>query len=753
MNVPHPIRLAVGALIVAAAVAGCARSPQNHLDRGNAYLEKGNVDAAILEFRGAVEKDPKFAPARLKLAEVYLKRGNGPGALGEYVRAADLLPGDADVQLKAGTLLLAAGRAQDAMARADKALAIKPMYPDALVLRGNALAGLHDLDGAIEQMQQAIALDPTAVRQTNLGYLQLAKGRREEAEAAFRQALAADPKSVQAAIAMAQFLWMTGRVDEAESALKAALALDAGNVVANRALATFYVGSNRAAEAEPYFRKVAEVSDDPTAKLTLADYYATMKRNADALAVLEKLSAVPRTWAVARSRVAAVLYADGKTADAHRTIDEVVAKQPSYSEARLIRARFLFAEGKADQALTDAQEAAKADPRSAAPHYLLGTIYQSKHDLDAAAKSFGEVLRLNPRATAAQVMLAGIELQRGSLTKATELAEEAVRSEPGSLDARLFLARSLLARGDLDRAAAVIRDMQEAFPQAGAAHAQAGLLALRKGDRAGARVALEKALALDPTLVEPLTTLALLDVAEGKGDRARARLEERLKQTPGNSAVLVGAARTWGATGDQAKAEEFLRRAVDADAANLDAYALLAQLYTTQRKLDQALAEYEKLAARQPGSVGPATLAGLILQAQGREDEARRRFEAIVERDPRAAVASNNLAWMYATRGEQLDRALQLAQAAKAGLPDHPEVNDTLGFVYIKKQLPSLAIPPLRLAVEKGPANALFHYHLGLAYSQNGDKVAARQALEKALKLKADFEGADEARQVLKTLG
>jgi Flp pilus assembly protein TadD len=145
-------------------------------------------------------------------------------------------------------------------------------------------------------------------------------------------------------------------------------------------------------------------------------------------------------------------------------------------------------------------------------------------------------------------------------------------------------------------------------------------------------------------------------------------------------------------------------------------------------------------------------MAGLILEAQGKQDEARKRYERLVEADPRAAVASNNLAWLYASRGEQLDRALQLAQAAKAELPDNPAVNDTLAYVYIKKQLPSLAIPLLRLAVSKEPGNPAFYFHLGLAQAQTGDKAAARQALEQALKLKADFKGADEARKLLGSL-
>ena len=115
-------------------------------------------------------------------------------------------------------------------------------------------------------------------------------------------------------------------------------------------------------------------------------------------------------------------------------------------------------------------------------------------------------------------------------------------------------------------------------------------------------------------------------------------------------------------------------------------------------------------------------------------------------------MASNNLAWMYASRGEQLDRALQLAQAAKAELPDNPAVNDTLAYVFLKKQLPSLAIPPLRLAVSRQPDNATFHYRLGVALAQTGDKSAARQELELALKLAPAFEGAGEARSLLETL-
>ena len=745
-------RLTLGAVVLAAAATGCSRSAQYHFDRGNARLGEGKIDAAILEFRNAVKKDPRFAPARQKLAELYLRQGNAAGALAESVRVADLLPADAAAQVKAGTLLLAAGQFEEAKSRAGKALATNARNADALVLRANALAGLTDLDGALQQLQQALQLDPRSSTQSNLGAIQQAKGDLVEAEASFRQAVATDPKSASARIALGQFLWSTGRQADAEAAFKDALTLDPANGLANRTLAAYYLRAGRAAEAEPYFKKVVEVAGSADSKLALADYYVSIRRPGDALTVLERLSAEPRYWALARARIADVQHFQGNKTEAFRTVDEVIAKQPTLASARVVRGKLLLEDGRVDEALRDGQEALKVDPQNIEAHYLLGEVYAAKRDLDAAARSFAEVLRLNPHASAAQIQLAMIRLQRADPSSATQLAEEAASAQPGNLAAQLVLARGLMAGGDLERATAITQRLLRYAPLAGPVQSQAGVLALMKGDKAGARAAFEKALSLDDRLVEPLSALVALDVEAKKPEAARARVQRALEKSPTSSAVLVLAGRTWIATGDQAKGEEFLRRAIDADAANFEAYSLLGGLYLSQKKLDQAIAEYDRLAARQPGAAGPQTVVAMILQQQGKDDEARRRYERIVEADPHAVVAANNLAWMYASRGEQLDRALQLAQAAKAEVPDHPEVNDTLAFVYLKKQLPSLAIPLLRLAVEKEPANPAFHYHLGLAYSQTGDKAAARQALERALGLKTDFEGAGDAQKLLSSL-
>jgi Tfp pilus assembly protein PilF len=60
------------------------------------------------------------------------------------------------------------------------------------------------------------------------------------------------------------------------------------------------------------------------------------------------------------------------------------------------------------------------------------------------------------------------------------------------------------------------------------------------------------------------------------------------------------------------------------------------------------------------------------------------------------------------------------------------------------------AITLLHDSADKLPENASVRYHLGMAYFKKGDKQKARTELEKAVGLSASFEGADEARAVLK---
>jgi Flp pilus assembly protein TadD len=216
--------------------------------------------------------------------------------------------------------------------------------------------------------------------------------------------------------------------------------------------------------------------------------------------------------------------------------------------------------------------------------------------------------------------------------------------------------------------------------------------------------------------------------------------------------VLILAARTYAAGGDLTRTEQTLMKVLDVAPDSQQAYSLLGQLYLSQKKLAQAREKFEELGKRQSKPVAPETMIAMILQMEGKDAEAQKRYEKVMTIDPRAPVGANNLAWIYAESGGNLDVSLQLAQTAKAGLPESPDVDDTLGWIYYKKNLVVQALPPLRAAVLKNGQNPDYQYHLGLALVKSGDAVGGRQSIEKALQLNPNFSGAADARKTLATL-
>jgi tetratricopeptide (TPR) repeat protein len=741
-------------VLILLAVTGIAcTSPdvrkQRYFESGNRHFDNGEFPTAIIEYRNAVQVDATFGAARKRLAESYTKIGDLPHALDEYVKAADLLPEDVDVQLTAGTLLLAARRLEDAVARADAALKAQPTNVQAHVLKGNALVGLSSFDEALKAIEEAIRLDPSrGTTFTNLGLVELARGRRSEAEVAFKKAVELAPKSVEAHLALGNFYWSSGKSAETEQAFRAALSVQPNHAIANRAMAALTIATGRHREAEQYLIRIADTLKTPEAEFALADYYLLLGQPQSAIARLEKLAAERKDSPAVGERLARAYAAAGDRTRATKVVEQVLAGNDAPVGAQLLKGQLLIDEGKREDAFKTVQAAASSHPQSAEAQFALARMYAARGDVTSAETAFREVLRINPRAAAAQVEIARLQLAAGRAADSVKTVEEVTRDQPKNIDARLTLVRSLLASKDLARAERELAALKTAYPNIAAVHAQAGALAILKGDVAAARAAYERAASLDPKSIDVLAGLIALDFKTNNIARAKTRIEERLKEgaTP---TLLLLAGRTYLAAQDHASAERVLRQTIEADPSLLTPYEMLGQLYMAQRRLDEARREFEALASKQTRPVGALTMSGMILQAQGNTALATKRYEDVLAIEPRAVIAANNLAWMYAEAGENLDVALQLAQTAVAESPETAAIIDTLGWVYYKKRQSQQAIQFFTQCVEKAPTNSQYHYHLGLAYLQAGDTALARASLQRALSNGAAGATAGEIKRLL----
>ena len=738
-------------LSVTVTALACTADPavlkQQYLDSGNQYFDQEKYAEAIIEYRNAIKIDATFGPARKQLAESYARAGNARGAFEEFIRAADLLPTDVQVQLNAGNLLLVARKPEEALARADAALKVDPKNINALVLRGNALAGLSSFEEALEAVEQAIQLDPDrGATFTDLGQVELAQGRRKQAEAAFLKAVELSPKETRSHLALANFYWWSNRNSDAERAFEQALKLEPANMQANRFMASFKYSTGRRDEAEPFLRRIADASNGPEGTLALTDYYLLTGRPKDAITAIEGLKSGRDVPAV-RLRLARAYATAGDRAKAHSLIDEALKINDKDARAQLLRGQLLIQEGRGEDAFAAIRLSSTLAPDFADAQFALGRMYASRGDRAAAQAAFREVLRINPRATAAQVQLAMLQAQT-TPAESVRTAEDAVRNEPTSAPARLALVQSLIAAKNFSRAEQELTKLRAEYPNVAAVHIQDARLATLQKDVGRARAAVERAEKLAPESIETLRVSLALELTQGNAAAARARLEARLQQGT-SSDLLVLAGTTYLALKDQASAEKVLRAAIEEDPSRIDAYVMLGSIYVNQGRIDEALREYEAVSKKQAKPVAPLTITGILLARQGKVDVAMKRYEDALAIDSRAGVAANNLAWILAERGQDLDRALQLAQTAVAGSPDRPETVDTLGWVYYKQNQPLRAIPLFQQCIQKSPAVADYHYHLGLALVKSGDNVKGRESLQRARDLKPSAAVASEIRKAL----
>jgi uncharacterized protein HemY len=134
-------------------------------------------------------------------------------------------------------------------------------------------------------------------------------------------------------------------------------------------------------------------------------------------------------------------------------------------------------------------------------------------------------------------------------------------------------------------------------------------------------------------------------------------------------------------------------------------------------------------------SANPTNITALLLSAQaddqaGDTAAAIARFRTINSLDSSNPTALNNLAYMLAPNAP--DEALTYAQKAAEMVPDSPDVQDTLGWIYYRKGLFTMAVRYLQTAVDK-ESTPQRQFHLGMCYLKVGDQLRGQKTVREAL--------------------
>lgn len=203
---------------------------------GSAYLQVGETDKAATLFQTALAQSPTNAAYAYDYALALEKGGHHADAAAAFEKAAALDPKDNRSPLYAGLLYHQVGNDTKAVPNLKTALALgtTEKYNVYIALAEAATAAKQNSE-AIQDYALAAQANPSDFgTEANLGVLEQNAGKKTEAEAAYRQALALktdDPKSragIQSNLAM--LLTEEGKLDESITLLTQATQEDPTNV-------------------------------------------------------------------------------------------------------------------------------------------------------------------------------------------------------------------------------------------------------------------------------------------------------------------------------------------------------------------------------------------------------------------------------------------------------------------------------------------------------------------------------------------
>jgi tetratricopeptide (TPR) repeat protein len=434
-----------------------------------------------------------------------------------------------------------------------------------------------------------------------------------------------------------------------------------------------------------------------------------------------------------------------RAGDAEKVLTHALEKNPKDVDARLQQGELFLATGKYEQAETNLNKVLQLQPTSATAHYVKAQLNRVRGQALTYRQELSEALRLDPYVLAARLESARLFETSKNPKEALRLLDETPPSQRGASAVTVERNWALWTLGDLP-------EMRKGIDQ-GLSRSrtfdlllQDGFWKLRSNNPTGARAALEEALKIDPANVRALGALRQTYAATKQDDLGLKKVREYAALRPKSAPLQEYLGFQLMMKQDRAGAATAFAAAKAADPADTSVEIAKAMLDVANHRLDDAAAKL-KIAA-DSGNLKARMLLGKIRERQGNHAAALEEFQKIVNQEPDNAEALNNLAYLLAGQGGHTDEALKYAQKAEELAPDNPEYADTLGWILYQKGLYPSAITQLGTAAShKG--NAVWKYHLAMAYAKAGDLSRGRSTLDAALKANPDLPEAKVAKEMM----
>jgi tetratricopeptide (TPR) repeat protein len=725
---------------------------------GEASEHLGNLREAAQMFQTAIQVNPKHLGARAQLAKIYVYAGAPDKAMETLEPGLAIAPDDADLLTARGSARLKLGDKPGARTDAENAVRIAPSNEDAVALLAMIYNDAGKSRQAIDLVSNALQA-PGASPNLRLVLVQLYLGADQHPQAVqeLERVIAAEPASLAHRYRLAQVLLLDKNIDAAEAALRAAVAQVPDSAGAKLALANFVAQYRSYDVAAAELGRLSAASPaDYQLRLALAQFYTDHGKSGEAEAVYRRIIKDDGTGPnglTARTRLASALLASNQPNAAAPLLAEVLKQNPRDNDALLARANLALTQGKADAAIADLRAVQRDQPNSIPLQRTLARAYLQNDDPTFAEETLRAAVESSPDDAEPLVDLARLLVRTGRADQALPLLEKFTTRHPDNLTALDALFDVQMARKDFAAARHTAQLVQTVKSGEADGDFLLGQAELADGKPDAARAAFERALAISPAAIEPITALVRLDLTQQHADQALARVDKLIAQFPNNALVrdLKGEALADLKRTDAAIAS--FREAIALSPRWAVPYGSLAAAESAAGRNDDAINALQDGIKASDGAPQLTEDLAALYERIGRPDAAIAVYENLLKADADSAAAANNLAMLlvtYHSDKPSFDRARSLTERFASSR--NPAFIDTWGWVLYKRGEYADALTALQKAVDKAPHAPVLLYHLAMAQLKSGARDSARTNLDHALKSGAAFTGSDEAKKTLEEL-
>jgi putative PEP-CTERM system TPR-repeat lipoprotein len=752
------------------ALAGCGdrKSAADYVKAAEAHLAAGDVRAAAVDLKNALQKEPKNATARVMLGQTYVTFSDASAAEVELQHARDdgAPPSAYDKPLAQAELMLR--KPKDVLPLTQPIEGATPQLAASLLsLRAQAYYMLGQNDDAEQAFAEGLKVDPQSIDVlTGMGRAALV--RKDVAEAKTRLAVAqqAAPKDPQVLELAGDVAFVGGDFAGSEQAYKDLHDAQPWNLVARLGMSRAQISESKLKDAIGNLDALLKSAPKDARANYLRALAAYLDKDMPTVQTYTEraLSASPK-YAAALLLSGASNYALKQYEQANNALGQYVELVPDNLQARKLLASTQLQLNRPGDAVNTLKPAMANAGNDADLLAMIGTASARSGDTTVANEYLGKAVAERPDNAALRTELGLTEIRLGDTATGVEELEKAAQQNPKDVRPELALFLTYMRDKQFDKALEISERLQKSAPDNSTGWNFASVADIAKGDKEAARAALLKAIEIRPGDLNANRNLAKLAYSEGKIDDARKYYNDALKANPTSIDTALDLAALELKAGKGEQAEAVLVQASKDNPDNPAPLIIRARIRMQNGQVQDALNLVEPALAKDPRNPALLEVAGLGELALGKADSAVGTLKTLVDVLPKFPAGHLYLAQAYAGAGRnndalseanealhldptgqgprlavarsllvtgKLDEANKAIADLKKDYPQNVTVADLEGAAALAQNRPKDAIPAYQRAI-LGQDNSANEQMLAKAEAATGDLNAGANTLNQWL--------------------